>query len=48
MGNLQVALLGYLLLQRHQAHPRQVLADVFWVEHSHQKARRALNTALVR
>ncbi len=42
------ALLAYLLLQRHRAHPREVLASVFWGEHSHEKARRALNTALWR
>lgn len=42
------ALLAYLLLQRHRAHSREVLADVFWGEQSHEKARRALNTALWR
>jgi DNA-binding SARP family transcriptional activator len=42
------ALLAYLLLQRHRAHPREVLAGVFWAEHSQEKARRALNTALWR
>ena len=42
------ALLAYLLLQRHRAHPRELLASVFWEEHSQEKARRALNTALWR
>jgi DNA-binding SARP family transcriptional activator len=42
------ALLAYLLLQRHRAHSREVLAGVFWAEHSQEKARRALNTALWR
>lgn len=42
------ALLAYLLLQRHRTQPRDVLAGVFWGEHSHEKARRALNTALWR
>jgi DNA-binding SARP family transcriptional activator len=48
MGSLQLALLGYLLLPRHRAHPREVLADKFWGEHSHEKERWALNTALWR
>jgi DNA-binding SARP family transcriptional activator len=42
------ALLAYLLLQRHRAHSREVLAGVFWAEHSQERARRALNTALWR
>lgn len=42
------SLLAYLLLQRHRAHSREILADVFWGEQSHDKARRALNTALWR
>ena len=42
------ALLAYLLLQRHRAHPREVLAGLFWAENSQEKARRALNTALWR
>ncbi len=42
------ALLAYLLLQRYRAHPREMLAEVFWGEHSQEKARRALNTALWR
>ena len=42
------ALLAYLLLQRHRAHSREVLADVFWGEQSHERAHKALNTALWR
>jgi DNA-binding SARP family transcriptional activator len=42
------ALLAFLLLQRHRAHPRETLAGVFWAEQSQEKARRALNTALWR
>ncbi len=42
------ALLAYLLIQRHRAHHREVLASVFWGDHNHEKARRALNTALWR
>jgi DNA-binding SARP family transcriptional activator len=41
-------LLAYLLIQRHRAHPRDVLASVFWADCSQEKARRALNTALWR
>ena len=39
-------LLAYLLLQRHKVHSREFLADMFWGEHSQQKARGSLNTAL--
>lgn len=39
-------LLGYLLLQRHKVHSREILADMFWGEHNQQKARGSLNTAL--
>ena len=39
-------LLAYLLLQRHKAHSRESLADMFWGEQSQQKARGSLNTAL--
>jgi DNA-binding SARP family transcriptional activator len=39
-------LLAYMLLQRHKVHSREVLADVFWGEHSQTKARGSLNTAL--
>ena len=41
-------LLAYLLLHRHRVHPREILAGIFWAEHSQEKARRALNTALWR
>lgn len=40
------ALLAYLLLQRHKVHFREVLADMFWGEHSQERARGSLNTAL--
>ncbi|HXQ32590.1 MAG TPA: winged helix-turn-helix domain-containing protein, partial [Anaerolineales bacterium] len=39
-------LLAFLLLQRHKVHSREILADMFWGEHSQQKARGSLNTAL--
>jgi DNA-binding SARP family transcriptional activator len=39
-------LLAFLLLQRHRFHSREILADMFWGEHSQQKARGSLNTAL--
>src|SRR5262245_57439984 len=42
------SLLAYLLLQRYRAHSREVLVGLFWAEHSQEKARRALNTALWR
>ncbi|HXQ35306.1 MAG TPA: hypothetical protein VN843_14915, partial [Anaerolineales bacterium] len=35
------ALLAYLLLHRNRAHPREVLAGLFWAAHSQEKARRA-------
>lgn len=41
-------LLAYLLLHRQRAHPREVLAGVFWAKHSQKKAQRAFNTALWR
>src|SRR5688500_14067730 len=40
------ALLAYILLQRHKVHFREVLADLFWGEHSQERARGSLNTAL--
>ena len=40
------ALLAYLLLQRQRVHSREVLAGIFWGEHSQEKARGSLNTAL--
>jgi DNA-binding SARP family transcriptional activator len=39
-------LLAYLLLQRRKVHSREVLADLFWGEHSQERARGSLNTAL--
>ena len=40
------ALLAFLLIQRHRVHSREVLADIFWGEHSQGRARASLNTAL--
>jgi len=40
------ALLAYLLLQRHRAQPREILASIFWGELSQERARGSLNTAL--
>lgn len=40
------ALLAYLLLQRQRVHPREVLAGIFWGDHSQTRARGSLNTAL--
>jgi DNA-binding SARP family transcriptional activator len=42
------ALLAYLLLYRHRAHPREVLADLFWGGRSEDRARGCLSTALWR
>ncbi|MFQ5854953.1 MAG: BTAD domain-containing putative transcriptional regulator, partial [Anaerolineae bacterium] len=42
------ALLAYLLLQRHRVHPREVLAGLFWGDHSENRARSCLSTALWR
>ena len=42
------ALLAYLLLQRHRSHCRVVLAGVLWGEHSEERARSCLSTALWR
>ncbi|MFQ6102462.1 MAG: BTAD domain-containing putative transcriptional regulator, partial [Anaerolineae bacterium] len=41
-------LLAYLLLQRHRSHPREVLAGLFWGDHSQERARSCLSTALWR
>jgi DNA-binding SARP family transcriptional activator len=41
------ALLAYLLLQQHLV-PRDVLMDVFWMDHSPDRARSNLTTALWR
>ncbi|MFQ5343214.1 MAG: BTAD domain-containing putative transcriptional regulator, partial [Anaerolineae bacterium] len=42
------ALLAYLLLQRHRAHPREVVAGLLWDDHSEDRARSCLSTALWR
>jgi len=39
-------LLAYLMLQRQRVHSRDVLAGIFWGEHSQEKAHGSLNTAL--
>ncbi len=41
-------LLAYLLLYRHRAHPREVLAGLFWGDRSENRARNCLSTALWR
>jgi DNA-binding SARP family transcriptional activator len=48
MGHTVQALLGYLLLQRHRSHPREILADLFWGDHDKAQARSCLSTALWR
>jgi DNA-binding SARP family transcriptional activator len=40
------ALLAYLLLQRDRIHSREVLAGIFWGEHTQEKSHGSLNTAL--
>ena len=42
------ALLAYLLLFRHRIHPREVLTGLFWGDHSEERARSCLSTALWR
>jgi DNA-binding SARP family transcriptional activator len=42
------ALLAYLLLHRHRGHPREVLTGLFWPDHSDERARGCLSTALWR
>lgn len=42
------ALLGYLLLHRHRPHQRELLAGIFWGDHTDEQARSCLNTALWR
>jgi len=42
------ALLAYLLLFRQRIHPREVLAGLFWGDHSEERARSCLSTALWR
>ena len=41
-------LLAYLLLHRQRVHPRDVLLEIFWGEHTEERARNCLNTALWR
>lgn len=41
-------LLAYLLLQQRRSHPRELLAGLFWGDHSQERARCCLNTALWR
>lgn len=41
-------LLAYLLLFRHRIHPREALAGLFWGDHSEERARSCLSTALWR
>jgi len=40
------SLLAYLIIQRHQSHPRSRLIGMFWGDRPEQKARRSLSTAL--
>ena len=42
------ALLAYLLLQSHHGQPRDALTDLFWGDHSQERARNCLNTTLWR
>ncbi len=42
------ALLAYLVLQRKRVHAREVLAGLFWGEHTETRARSCLSTALWR
>ena len=41
-------LLAFLLVQRHRLHPREVLAGLFWGDHSEGQARSCLSTVLWR
>jgi len=41
-------LLAYLLLERRRAHSREALTGLFWGDHSEERARACLNTALWR
>jgi DNA-binding SARP family transcriptional activator len=41
-------LLAYLLLERRRVHPREALTGLFWGDHSEERARACLNTALWR
>ncbi len=42
------ALLAYLLLFRHRIHSREMLYGIFWADHSDQRAKSCLSTALWR
>lgn len=42
------ALLAYLLLHRHRSHSRELLAELFWGDHSQDHARGSMNTTLWR
>ena len=41
-------LLAFLLVERHRLHPREVLAGLFWGDHSEEQARSCLSTVLWR
>ena len=41
-------LLAYLALYRHRVHPRDVLSELFWGDHTNEQAKGCLNTALWR
>jgi DNA-binding SARP family transcriptional activator len=45
--NVQL-LLAYLILERHHAHSREILAGLFWRDQSQERAKACLNTALWR
>lgn len=42
------ALLAYLILHRHRSHVREVLAELFWGDHSQDRARSCMNTSVWR
>ena len=48
IGRTVKELLAYLTLFRDRIHAREVLAGIFWGDHSDQKARSCLSTALWR
>lgn len=48
LSRIPQLLLAYLLLDRRRFHSRDVLANLFWSEHSQKRARNCLNTALWR
>ncbi len=43
-----LSLLAYLLVYRRRIHPREVLTALFWGDHSEERARSCLSTALWR